>query len=270
MKTRRIDRLLRSWLVPAVLLGSLATAGCGGQDEASTAVATDIAEQPFSLEFDASTQSLLQLEANGGSIWLQGRADTNVVRVDGVRRVSATSPDLAEAHLADIDLQSEAAGASLRLATKHPASSGQLSYAVDYEVTLPRTMLIELQNSNGNVGVFNMDNSVSVDTEAGEVVLWDVSGSALVDVAEGSIAASLELPARGKAQLSVGEGPIWLGIPTDTSAKLTAQSSEGVISVEVLEIADVSSTCNALEATLGTGEASISLDASENISLTGY
>ncbi len=256
--------------MPAVLLGSLATAGCGGQDDATTGVATDMAEQPFSLEFDASSRSLLQLDATGGSIWLQGRADIDTVRVEGVRRVSAASLDLAEAHLEDIDIQSEADGSVLGLATKHPASSGQLTYAVDYEVTLPRTMLIELQNGSGNVGVFNMDNSVSVDTEAGEVVLWDVSGSAMVDVTEGSIAASLELPARGKAQLSVGQGPIWLGIPTDTSAKLTAQSSEGVISVEVLEIAGVSSTCSTLEATLGTGEASITLDASENISLTGY
>jgi DUF4097 and DUF4098 domain-containing protein YvlB len=251
---------------------ALAVVGCGG-DEPTVPDIDEVVEQDLSeFEIDVTSQSRVKLNAKDGTIRIRGVANADSVRVDGVRRVESTTMDSAAAYLIDLDVVSSVSADAIRIETSHPDPLSSVRYSVDYDVTVPQGMEVEIENACGDVYAVTVYSSLAVTTGHGNVTLWDVHGSASVYVDRGYIAAVITVPEHGTVDLGVRDGTIGLDIPLDTSAQLSATTTGGLITVSNLELADPGAdSSTSVTGTLGAGDGSIALEATMgDVTVSGY
>lgn len=204
--------------------------GMGPRDTRATA------EAPFSYHFPAAQQTRLTLAGINGSI---GVTTGSPFVVEGERRVGSFSQADAQANLDRLEVIATDLGDEIRIETRQPDHDSARTYTVDYRLTVPDGIALDLANVNGSV------------------VVALRNGSGAIAVVNGAIQAELAVPSDGALALSTINGSIDLGVPTATSATLSANVVNGAIAVQGLPMQVTMSTGTRLQGTLGAGEATI-------------
>lgn len=219
----------------------------GCSDENGTGAGGDVDDTSFSAEaafhfrLDLADHEGLRLEGISGEVTITDVAGSDSIVIAGVRRVRSESTEDAEEHLPLLEVRVQDLSDEVFVETHQPAQSHGRSYEVDYGITLPAVMDLDVTDVNG------------------QVILNDISGDALVDLVNGQIAGEVTIGTGGTIDFTVVNGTIDLGIPKSTSAEFAASLVNGYINDSGLVFQDRQSTATSLTGTLGSGEGAISL-----------
>ncbi|MDH3602909.1 MAG: hypothetical protein OEU26_25135 [Candidatus Tectomicrobia bacterium] len=230
-----------------------------------------VAEESFSFDVEVENRSQLRVQGINGDITITGRAGSNSVIITGTRRVGSDSLQDAQEHLQKLEVNVQPFATEVLVQTVQPPLTGGRSYVVNYTITLPNQLAIEVANVNGLVTLDAIDNDVAVNNVNGNVTLMEILGSAQVNLVNGIIDSDVTLPLDGSIDLDIVNGPINLAIPVNTSARFSATVRIGSISVSNLMLPDEISTSTSLSGTLGDGEGTIALETDNgNIRVSGF
>ncbi len=212
-----------------------------------------VARASFSMEIPVAGKALFRLKAYNGKIQIKCLAEATSVTITGERRVGADSMEEAKAYLESLEVRAEDRDDEVFVHTIHPEGKNEgRQYTVDYTITIPQNLAVAIDHVNG---------PVSVD---------DLHASASVTLINGDIEGAMTLPLNGGIDLSTVNGKIDLVLPVSTSAKFTATTGFGTVSVSNLNVKGGSSAPRSLNGTLGAGEGTIALHTSiGDISVTG-
>jgi len=233
-----------------------------GDHEATALVAQDI---------PVTSQDAIRLVGANGSVHVLGVAGTAEVSVRAVKRVRSSSPEDAQAHLADLEVRVWAEAEVVRVETHQPSHPDGRSYLVDYEVTVPEGFYVEGVNGNVAVQVERAANGLVLQVGNGNVTLRDLMGSAWISLGNGNLDASASLPPGGQIVFSVGNGSAVLALQPEVSACLKARVGNGTIVVSGLTVTDPVSNAHLFQGTLGSGEGLVDLTTGNgNIRVSGH
>jgi len=233
---------------------------------AASAGATTL-DQTFDRTFDVRPGARVVLDNVNGRVtvtaWDQPR-----VRVRAEQHVSGLDADLAKKTMAGlINVAADANG--LRIHTNHPKNSdGFFSWLagmsvetrVNYEITVPRTMNLDVETVNGGVMASNVSGVLRFSTVNGRITIERCAGQLDASTTNGGIAAELTAVAPGRpVRLSTTNGRITVELPRTIAARIDAGTMNGSINSD-LPVRTSSTDRHSLRGTInGGGTAELSL-----------
>jgi len=217
--------------------------------------------ESFEYEVEVKNQKNFRLDAINGPIDITGMSGATTVRVWGERMVGSESMEDAESHLGDLkvivyDKQNE-----VFVETDQPERTHGYNYKVIYHVEIPESWKVMINNINGEIKVYSINNNVFADVTNGSVGLRDIYGNINIDVTNGNIDSKSVLPDRGTIQLEVTNGQIFMQVPQETSADFYSKVTNGNTTISNLTCTNLNMTNRITTGTLGNGNGVIELEA---------
>jgi DUF4097 and DUF4098 domain-containing protein YvlB len=224
----------------------------------------------FSQNVTIAGHTNLWLDGVNGEVEIIGQPGSNSVQVTASARVGSDTLLDAQAGLNQLEVSLTSANGGIVIQTTQPGNTGRRQYIVDYTITVPSDLAVNISLVNGHVTVNDIGNSIYIVLENGNVDFTDIYGDATASLDNGSIRGTLTLPPGGEAMLSTVNGDIDLDMPVSTSAEIFAQVSNGTISRDNIDLTGVISTNQSLQGIMGDGEGFIDVrTVNGDISLTG-
>jgi hypothetical protein len=243
-----MKRIFKLSLILIFLVNSVFLTNCNKDDPTSPIKGNNFvsntnftAEDSFSYEIDAIGHSELNLEGINGAIVITEVSGANSVKITGVKQVKSESTEDAKAHLKELTVNVQDLTNKVFVKTTQPDFLGGRSYIVDYAITLPYDMEIDVNSLNGRV------------------TLNEIHGNVDVDLTNGNIDGEVILPLDGTIDMQLTNGMLELDIPQNTSAEFEATTSTGTINVSNLVLQNQVQTPKSVTGTCGDGRGIISL-----------
>lgn len=269
-------RKFRSLLAAAVVT---ALAACGDGDSTgpggNVANTNFEASEDFSVAFAVTTQNVFTVRGINGNIEIIGSAAATEVTIAGTKTVRSESVQDAQNYLSNLEVNVTSTATAVGAQTVQPPNNGGRTLIVDYRITVPSSLRVDVLNTNGNVDVASIDANVAVISTNGNVELDDITGNASVTLTNGNIeldnligsatalstngnvVGDVVLPLNGSLSLRTTNGNAQLAVPQSTSADVAASLANGQISVTNLTFTNLVQTPTSLTGTLGAGEGTI-------------
>jgi len=241
MKTRILSAL--------TMATTLALVGCGGGgvdvDIGSSFPPirnTDfVASEPVDVSLAGTGRARLVLAGVNGSIAVSGAPAGSGVKISGERRVGSDSLADAQAYLPQLQVEVREVGDDIVVRTRQPQASGGRSFVVDYRITVPAALALDIVGVNGSIELSQMNGDVKT------------------SLVNGPTKAALHVPAGAVIDMKVTNGDIDLHLPLDTAAMLSARVGIGTILVQDHVVHDEVRSNVSLQGRLGSGGASVTL-----------
>ena len=217
---------------------------------AATASAATLHET-FDRTFDVRPGSNFTLENTNGRMTVRSW-DQPRVRIVAEKRVESRDADAAKKAFAELRIEPTLAADGLHVVTHYPAHNGGLfdwlagsniSVNVNYEITVPRSMNVDLDNTNGNIDVSEVRGAMHVSNTNGHIELLGCGGSIDADTTNGHIKAELDMVTGKGVHLETTNGRITVALPRSVSARVDAETTNGRIN------SDLPVTTNRIEKT---------------------
>lgn len=260
---------------------AVALAACGDGDSTGPVGNVDNtnfeASENFSTDVAVTTQNVLAVRGINGNVKITGSAVATEVTIAGTKTVKSESVQDAEDYLDNLQVSVTTTATAIGAETVQPSANRGRNLSIDYRITVPSTLRVDVVNTNGNVDVFSVTSNVSVVNTNGNVELDDITGNASVTLTNGNVeldnlvgsataittngnvVGDVTLPLNGTLSLQTTNGTAQLVVPQNTSADVTASLANGQISVTNLTFSNLVQTPTSLTGTLGAGEGMISL-----------
>jgi hypothetical protein len=194
-----------------------------------------------------------------GTVTVIGVDTLSQARISGTKIVKDQSVDEATRHIADITIDVAESPTSLTVKTLQPSTSDRRTYQVNYEVLIPSSWKVSINDVNGNVDIQNFHSAVTSSVVNGIVNATDISGNVSVSVTNGTINGKVYLPENGSCSLGLVNGNISLLVPRTLSASVSATVMVGTVSVTNLPIAYTTNTLTSVVGTAGGGKGNVRL-----------
>lgn len=124
---------------------------------------------------------------------------------------------------------------------------------VEYELMVPRTMNVEVTNTNGSIHVTEVAGKHDLDTTNGKIVVTRCAGSLEASTTNGSISAELRQVAKGQPlRFETTNGRIEISVPQNLAVDLDAGTTNGSIDTD-LPVATTKIGRNSLRGTINGG-----------------
>ena len=239
-------------------------------------------------DFPASQMQKVEVKTRNGSIESDVR-DENSIHVVYEKWATGSDNQDAEDNLKDIEVhvKEDAASGVLSIDVDAPNRPGT-NYGCNVTLSLPASLFLELDSSNGAIMVQNSQNGLDCSTSNGAITIADTAGNAKLKTSNGKITvgnhygeldggtsngeidADVVLSEGGNCFLKTSNGKITLSLPDETSAMIEASTSNGGIEVEDLVITIISMNDQEFEGKMGDGEGNIDIKTSNGaILITG-
>lgn len=217
---------MKSFLAAAALL--LATT-------ASAAELTETIDKTFDVKPGAN---VVLNNVNGGitvSSWDQPR-----VRVIAVKKVEG-SRKIAQEAMKELRVEMQPRNGGLVVKTQYPEDHGVSSFfdwltgndtnaQVRYELTVPKSMNLDISNTNGGITVNDVAGNHDLDTTNGRITAARCAGSLDASTTNGRISAELVRVTPGQdIRLSTTNGGITVAVPSNFAGELDAGTTNGSI-----------------------------------------
>lgn len=243
-----------SILPGAVVLAALAS--CGdlviGNDFGPFVDTRFEASASFSYSIPAEARSRIRVDAINGSIELRSAPNVDRISITGRRIVGAETRARAQQILDDIRVDVGEFADQVTVRTVQPNNPQGRRYEVDYEIVVPESFRIDLDQTNGSIDLFGPFREADATNVNGTVFIQDISNELVAVVVNGNVDADVLLVG-GDVSLSTTNGNVTLGLPAASSAVLTAQVLNGSISLSGLTLSGQVITQQTLKGTLGAG-----------------
>ncbi|HKR64711.1 MAG TPA: DUF4097 family beta strand repeat-containing protein [Thermoanaerobaculia bacterium] len=205
---------------------------------------------------------------NGGikvTAWDQPR-----VRVIADKEVHADSDDVKQA-LAALRVEMQPSNGGLVITTHYPKNGDgggslfdwlvgdHVSRNVEYELMVPRTMNIEIEDTNGSIRLSEVVGTHNLETTNGKIEVTRCGGAVEASTTNGSIHAELLTVAKGQPlRFHTTNGRIEVVVPPNFAADVDADTTNGSISTD-LPVATTHVARNSLRGTINGGGAPLRL-----------
>lgn len=214
--------------------------------------------------FDVRPGATVELSnVNGGvtiAAWDQPR-----VRVVARKRVEANAGEVKEL-MRELRVEMQPRDGGLVVTTRYPrrddgvssfinwlSGGGDTEAQVQFDVTVPRSMSLEIDNVNGAVRVSDVNGRHELETTNGRIEVTRCSGSVEASTTNGAIAAQLVNVAKGQPlRLSTTNGRIEVTLPAGLAVDVDASTTNGAISSD-LPVATTSVSGNSLRGSINGG-----------------
>ena len=239
-------------------------------------------------DFPASQMQKVEVKTRNGSIESDVRDDDSIHVVYDKWATGSDDQDAAD-NLKDIEVRVKEDNDSgiLSIDVDMPNRSGT-TYGCDVTLSLPASLFLELDSSNGAITVRDSQNGLECSTSNGAITIENTTGKAELETSNGKITvgnhqgaldgvtsngeieADVMLPEGGDCSLKSSNGKITLSLPDETSAMIEASTSNGKIEVDDLDITIISMNDKEFEGKMGDGAGNIKLETSNGaILITG-
>ena len=229
------------------------------------------AEESFSYNVPVNNQNRLVLEAINSPVQITGEAGLTTVKIWGERIVKSDSQEDADKHLTYLDVVVNNRDDEVHITTEQPSESNGRNYQVNYNIVLPIDWEIVVGNINGKIVVETLRGDVKIHLVNGDIQISELYGNLAVAITNGNLDAQMTLLPNGTCIANSVNGQIGLRIPNNTSAELSAGVTNGSVSVNNLELQNLTSTRTSIKGKLGDGQGTIVLGTVNGIiSVTGF
>ena len=272
--------------ITGMIVGLALLASCGGVSGGDFTINTHTGEWPwfwpdkaefiadgdFSDSVPVASHSRIRLDVVNGEVVITGQPGAASVSVTAELQVGSNASQLdAETGLNQLAVLVAEGSDEIFVQTVQPKNVVGRQFVVNYNITVPSDLAVDVTQVNGHVTVLNIESSLFVEVGNGNVYLSDIFGGATVSVENGSVDGTVTLPPGGEVMISTGIGDISLRIPTSTSADLSALAGFGAINWDNLDLLNAVHTNRSLTGTLGDGTGLIDLDTRNgNIYVSGF
>jgi len=193
------------------------------------------------------------------SAWDQPR-----VRVIAVKRVEADKDDV-QAAMKELRVDMTPRNGGLVITTKQPEESEGLNgifawltgdrveASVKYELTVPRTMNLDIENTNGHIVAKNVNGKLALETTNGGIDVIGCGGTLEASTTNGGIDAELTSVTKGQPlSFETTNGRIEVTLPSTLAVDVDADTTNGSIKTD-LPIATKSTDRNSLRGAINGG-----------------
>ena len=219
--------------------------------------------------FDVRPGAKVSLENLNGSITI-GSWDQPRVRVVAYKTVEGDRRDVQDA-MKELRVQMTPRDGGVDVVTHYPKDSegvssifawltgDRISANVRYELTVPKAMNLEVENTTGSIRVTEVAGNHELDTTNGRIELVRCAGSLDASTTNGGIAAELvKLNPGQQNSLATTNGRIVVTVPANFAAEVDAGTTNGSIKTD-LPVATTRAGDNRLRGTINGGGASLRL-----------
>ena len=190
--------------------------------------------------------------------------DQPKVRVIAYKEAQGDREDAQEA-LKELRVEMQQRNGGVTVITHHPRRHDGVSSIfswllgdhvdmnVRYEVTVPRTMNLDVRNTNGSIHLTGINGRHEVGTTNGRIELAACAGSVDASTTNGAIRAQLTRVSKGESlRFETTNGRIEVEVPKDLAANVDADTTNGSISTD-LPITATRTDRNSLRGTINGG-----------------
>jgi DUF4097 and DUF4098 domain-containing protein YvlB len=211
---------------------------------AATAASAATLTERIDRTFDARAGALLQVDNTNGSITI-GSWDQPKIRVRAEKVVDRADDDEARRILKELRVDISRRGdGGLSIATQTPRNNSLgifdilfghwVQAKVTYEITVPRSMSLDVTDVNGRVHVFGVNGDLKIETTNGRIEMERCGGSADVSSTNGRIVAELvTMNPQRQSRFETTNGRIVLTVPSNLAAEVDASTTNGGIDSEL-------------------------------------
>lgn len=199
-------------------------------------------DETFDRTFDVRPGAVFALTNLNGHIavraWDQPR-----IRVHAVKHVESRDSDVARGAMKALTLALSQPNGGLRIETKYPKMNNgifdwiagtNVNISVSYEVTVPRTMDLKIENTNGAIEASDVHGSHKIETTNGHITLARCSGDVDAETTNGSIEADLTAVNAGHGmRFETTNGHINARLPRTFAARIDAANTNGSIETDL-------------------------------------
>jgi DUF4097 and DUF4098 domain-containing protein YvlB len=229
---------------------------------AATAGASTL-EETIDRTIDVRPGATVTLTNTNGRVTI-GSWDQPRVRIVAHKKVEGSRDDARDAMKAlRVDIVPQNGGVTVR--TQHPKLNDGFSSIFDwllgnhieaqvrYELTIPRSMNVDVTNTNGGIHLADVTGHLELDTTNGKIEVERCAGSIDASTTNGGIYADLIGIAKGsQLRFSTTNGRIELTVPKSLAADIEAGTTNGGISTD-LPVQTTRFSRNSLRGTINGG-----------------
>jgi hypothetical protein len=208
---------------------------------AAAARATTLQER-FDKTFDVRPGSVVALGNLNGHITI-GSWDQPRVRVQALRKVSSRDNDTARSAMKELRIEISPANGGLHIVTHYPKrddgffdwiAGTNVDMSVTYELTVPRQVGLQVENTNGGLDVAGVSGSLKLETTNGRIKLIRCAGDIYADTTNGGISAELLSVSPGRPMhLETTNGSIDVAVPRSVAFAVDAENTNGSIETDL-------------------------------------
>ena len=242
--------MFKRFLLTAILTIAAAAANAATLDET------------FDRTFDVRPGAVFALMNTNGHInvraWDQPR-----IRVHAVKHVESRDGDAARDAMKALTLALSQPNGGLRIETKYPKHNDgifewiagtNVNVSVTYEVMVPRTMDLQIENTNGAIEASDIRGSHRIETTNGHITLARCAGDLDAETTNGAIEAELTTVNAGRVvRLETTNGHINARLPRAFAARIDAETTNGAIDSDLPVTTRGSQSKHALRGTINGG-----------------
>ena len=219
-------------------------------------------DETFDRTFDVRPGAVFALMNTNGHITVRAW-DQPRIRVHAVKHVESRDSDAARDAMKALTLALSQPNGGLRIETKYPKHNDgifewiagtNVSVSVTYEVTVPRTMDLQIENTNGAIEASDVRGSHRIETTNGHITLARCAGDLDAETTNGAIEAELTTVNAGRVvRLETTNGHINARLPRAFAARIDAENSNGSIDSDLPVTTFGSQSKHALRGTINGG-----------------
>lgn len=248
--------MLKRLLFTAILTIAAAQAGASTLDE------------NFDRTFDVRPGAVFALTNTNGGITVRSW-DQPKIRIHAVKHVESRDADAARSAMKAVTFALSQPNGGLRIDTKYPKTADgifewiagtSVNISVTYEVMVPRTMDLQIEDTNGAIEASDVRGSHKIETTNGHIKLTRCAGDVNAETTNGGIEADLTAVNTGRGvRLETTNGHISARLPRTMAARVDAANTNGAISSDLPITMVGSHDKHALRGTLNGGGAELRL-----------
>jgi len=196
----------------------------------------------FDRTFDVRPGILFALDNTNGHITVRSW-DQPRIQVHALKKVESRDSEVAKRAFDALAIEPSVTADAVRINTRYPRQSQGLfdwiagtnvNINVEYEVTVPRTTNLEIDDTNGAIDVSDVRGSHRLSTTNGHIELLRCSGSVEAETTNGHIRAELAEVTPGKTlRLETTNGGITIALPRAVAARIDASTTNGSIKTDL-------------------------------------
>ncbi len=245
---------LRNSMIPLLMVATLAAGAC----EMSLSSLSGRASDEWTHSYQLAPGGQVEIVNHNGRIEVEG-TDGTTVEVRAERIARAATDEGARELLPRIAIHDEARHDRVRIETERIA--GMLigaSYEVRYHVKAPKSAAIRASDTNGQVSIGGVTGRIDAHTTNGAVDVRGATGAVEASSTNGRV--TVDVASLSNAiRLSTTNGAVLLTLPDDAKADLTANVTNGGISVTGLKLETTEQSRRRLEGKINGGGQPIDL-----------
>lgn len=206
----------------------------------------------------------IKLENINGSVAISQSKDSNALIVKAFKEIKVKKKYL-DTPFDEIEVEIDTMGNIITISTdiNKSGEDGIFKFnldrkqRVDYEITVPLNMEIEVENINGNVTAGSLTDDLKIDLVNGEVSLENYRGRLECEVTNGSVSGHIE--STEGIDITTINGSVTLYLNNYMNANVRAETVRGKITEEQLQFREMIKEKNLFKGKLGSQESDVDI-----------